>query len=54
MSVFDPRPVHLRFVVDRVTLGQIVFEYFGFTHSVSSYQCVVFIRLTFAVDGVVK
>jgi hypothetical protein len=35
---FDPRSDHVGFVVDKVTLGQVFSEYFGFPCQSSIYQ----------------
>jgi hypothetical protein len=36
---FDPRPVHLGFVVDKVALGQVFSLVLLFSLSISFYQC---------------
>jgi hypothetical protein len=36
--MFNPRPICLAFLVDKVALGQDFSEYFGFPLSVSFYQ----------------
>jgi hypothetical protein len=36
---FDPGSVHVGFVVDKVTLGQVFPEYFGFLLSISFNRC---------------
>jgi hypothetical protein len=35
---FDPKPIYVRFVVDKVALGQISSEYFGFPCPFSFHQ----------------
>ena len=35
----NPRPVHVGFVVDKVSLGQVFPQYFGFPLSVSFHRC---------------
>jgi hypothetical protein len=36
---FDPRSVHVGFVVDKVALGQVFPEYFSFRLSISFHRC---------------
>jgi len=43
---FSPRPVHVGFVVDKVAMGQIFYEYFSFPLSVSFHQCSILIYLS--------
>ena len=43
MPGFIPRPVLVRYVVDKVALGQIFSEYFGFPLSVPFNQCFILI-----------
>jgi hypothetical protein len=38
-SGFDPGSVHLGFLVDKVALGQVFPEYFGFPLSISFHRC---------------
>jgi len=40
-SRFDPRPVHVGFLVGKVALVQVIPQYFGFLVSVSLHQCSV-------------
>jgi hypothetical protein len=40
---FNPKPAHVGFVVDKVTLGQVFLEYFSFP--LSFHQCSTFIHL---------
>jgi hypothetical protein len=35
---FDPMPIHMGFVVDKVTMGQVSYEYFGFLYQFSFHQ----------------
>jgi hypothetical protein len=42
---FSPRPVHVGFVVDKVAMGQIFYEYFSFLLSVPFHQCSISIYL---------
>jgi hypothetical protein len=39
MPGFDPGSVHVGFVVDKVALGQVLPQYFGFPLSVSFHRC---------------
>jgi hypothetical protein len=39
MSGFDPRTFHMEFMVSKLTLGYVLFEYFGFP--LSFHQCSV-------------
>jgi hypothetical protein len=39
--MFDPWPVHVRFVVDKETLGQVFSEQFVLSLSVSFNQCLM-------------
>jgi len=41
---FDPRSVHIRFVVDKVAVGQVFCEYFGLSLSVYFQLCSILIR----------
>jgi hypothetical protein len=43
---FDPRSLRVGFVVDKVTVGQVLrffYEYFGFLTSISSHKCSILI-----------
>jgi hypothetical protein len=40
---FDPRPVHVRFVVGKVALGQVFLQVYGFPLSVSFHHCSIHI-----------
>jgi hypothetical protein len=50
---FDPTSVHVRFVVDKVTLAQYFYEYFRFPLSVTFYQfsVLLFIHMMLLPDG---
>jgi hypothetical protein len=40
---FEPRSGHVGFVVDKVALGQVFSEYFGFPYHSHSTYCSIFI-----------
>jgi hypothetical protein len=37
--VFDPESVHVGFLVEKVAMGQVFPEYFGFPLSISFHRC---------------
>jgi len=43
-GLFNMRPIHVGFVVDKVGMGQVISEYFGFLLSISFHQCLTFIH----------
>jgi hypothetical protein len=44
--MFDPRSVHVGFVVDKVALGQGFPEYFGLPLSISFHRCSITRKMT--------